>query len=196
MLWELRRRTSVDALRDAKPLAVTDDTIFYHPLLVLMGAGSMPPFNDDERARLLRHLRFGGMLWVDAPAPDDGFARDAKRELELLVPRAPLETLPSDHVLFKSFFLIKEAAGRTKADTTVLAQKVGDRAAVIMTTCDVLGAFDRDRFGTWTHECVPDGERQRERAFRFGVNVAMYATCLDYKADQVHIPFIMKKKRR
>jgi hypothetical protein len=27
------------------------------------------------------------------------------------------------------------------------------------------------------------------------VNLAMYALCLDYKEDQVHIPFIMKRRR-
>ena len=35
-----------------------------------------------------------------------------------------------------------------------------------------------------------------EMSFRLATNLLMYATCLDYKADQVHIPFIMKKKRR
>lgn len=196
LLWELKRRTSVNARRDGDALAVEDDEIFYQPLLVLMGAGSMPPLSDTQRARLLRHLRFGGMLWIDAPSPDDGFARDARRELAALVPSSEVAALPDDHVLFKSFFLLDGAVGRTKEETRVFAQTLDDRAVALLTTCDVLGAFDRDRFGTWSHECVPDGERQRERAFRFGVNVAMYATCLDYKADQVHIPFIMKKKRR
>jgi hypothetical protein len=28
-----------------------------------------------------------------------------------------------------------------------------------------------------------------------GVNLVMYALCLDYKADQVHVPFIMKRRR-
>ena len=28
-----------------------------------------------------------------------------------------------------------------------------------------------------------------------GVNLAMYATCLDYKDDQVHLPFILKRRR-
>jgi hypothetical protein len=196
LLWELKRRTSVNGARDAITLQPTDDEIFYQPLLVLMGEGSLPPLSDDARARLVRHLRFGGMLWIDAPSPDDGFVRDVKRELAQLLPRAPLEPLAEDHVLFKSFFLLDRAVGRTDDEPRVFAQKVGDRAAVLLTSCDVLGAFDRDRFGTWSHECLPDGERQRERAFRFGVNVVLYATCLDYKSDQVHIPFIMKKKRR
>ena len=28
-----------------------------------------------------------------------------------------------------------------------------------------------------------------------GVNLVMYALCLDYKSDQVHVPFIMKRRR-
>ncbi len=42
---------------------------------------------------------------------------------------------------------------------------------------------------------TPGGELQREKSIRLGVNVAMYALCLDYKEDQVHIPFIMKRRR-
>ena len=42
---------------------------------------------------------------------------------------------------------------------------------------------------------TPGGERQREMAFRLGINLMMYAMCLDYKEDQVHIPFILKKRR-
>ena len=65
-----------------------------------------------------------------------------------------------------------------------------------MTQNDVLGAYERDRLGNWVYTCEPGGERQRELAIRFGINLMMYATCLDYKADQVHIPFILKKRRR
>ena len=42
---------------------------------------------------------------------------------------------------------------------------------------------------------VHGGEAQRERAIRFGVNLMMYALCTDYKADQVHIPFLLKRRR-
>ena len=30
---------------------------------------------------------------------------------------------------------------------------------------------------------------------RVGINLAMYATCLDYKTDQVHVPFILRRRR-
>ncbi len=35
---------------------------------------------------------------------------------------------------------------------------------------------------------VPGEPRQREMAFRAGVNIVMYAMTGNYKADQVHIP--------
>lgn len=196
LLWETGKRTSIHVARDAAAVSVDDEELFWQPLLVMTGEGPLPPFSDEARARLARHLRFGGMLWIDAPSPSDAFARDARREIAALLPKEELLPLPKEHVLFKSFFLLDGAVGRTADAPRVHAASLSDRAAILLTECDVLGAYERDRFGTWRFECVPDGERQRERAFRFGVNVLMYATCLDYKADQVHIPFIMKKSRR
>ena len=68
------------------------------------------------------------------------------------------------------------------------------RAVIVYSQNDLGGAWARDRFGQWVHEVVPGGETQREHAFRLGVNLAMYALCLDYKADQVHVPFIMRRR--
>ena len=31
--------------------------------------------------------------------------------------------------------------------------------------------------------------------YPLGVNVVMYALCLDYKDDQVHLPYILKRRR-
>ena len=40
------------------------------------------------------------------------------------------------------------------------------------------------------------GEVQREMAFRFAVNVVMYALCLDYKTEQAHIDYILRTRRQ
>ncbi len=40
---------------------------------------------------------------------------------------------------------------------------------------------------------VPGGERQREMAYRFGINLLMYVLTGNYKADQVHVPAIMER---
>jgi hypothetical protein len=39
----------------------------------------------------------------------------------------------------------------------------------------------------------PGGEVQREYAYRAGVNMVMYALSGNYKADQVHVPTILKR---
>ena len=40
---------------------------------------------------------------------------------------------------------------------------------------------------------VPGGEPQREMAYRFGVNLVMYALTGNYKTDQVHVPAILER---
>ena len=37
------------------------------------------------------------------------------------------------------------------------------------------------------------GERQREYAYRFGVNLVMYVLTGNYKSDQVHVPALLER---
>jgi hypothetical protein len=69
------------------------------------------------------------------------------------------------------------------------------RLSVIYTQNDLCGAMARDGFGRWEHNVSPGGDEQRERSFRFAVNLVMYALCLDYKTEQAHIDFIMRTRR-
>ena len=221
MLWEAGKRTSIQVARDAVlvsldggAVAVANavgnaagnaggasrapegDELFWQPLLVLTGEGALPPFDARARARLERHLRFGGTLIVDAPSPSDAFWDSAKKEIGTVMGGAVPRALEADHVIFKSFYLLDGAIGRVAQDKNLYSIDLGGRAAVIFSSNDLLGALERDRFGTWRFDCEPDAESQREMSFRLATNLLMYATCIDYKADQVHIPFIMKKKRR
>ena len=41
--------------------------------------------------------------------------------------------------------------------------------------------------------CIPGGQRQRTLAYRFGVNLVMYALTGNYKGDQVHVPAILQR---
>ena len=45
-------------------------------------------------------------------------------------------------------------------------------------------------------EPVPGGERQREMAIRFGINVVMYAFTGNYKTDQVHAPALLERLKQ
>jgi hypothetical protein len=98
-------------------------------------------------------------------------------------------------VLWKSFYILRQPAGRILAAPYVEAVERDRRLAVVYSQNDLCGAMARDGFGRWEHEVIPGGEAQREQAFRFAVNIVMYAFCLDYKNEQAHIEYILRTRR-
>ena len=52
------------------------------------------------------------------------------------------------------------------------------------------GHFGRAIAARWTWI---GGERQRELANRFGVNLVMYVLTGNYKSDQVHVPALLER---
>ena len=69
----------------------------------------------------------------------------------------------------------------------------GGSAQVIFLAHDLLGALARGR-DDWAFATVPGGRVQREHAIRMAVNLAMYALCSDYKDDQVHASWLMRRR--
>ncbi len=195
--WELARRTSVEVLPDARPFALSSPKLFEYPFLYLGGEGRFPVLSSDEVENLRRYLTFGGFLLADANdgSDGDGFDRDFRRELARVLPQSPLQDLPSSHVVYKSFFLLESAPGRLLGKPQLQGALIGKRAAVMYSQNDLAGAWARDEGGAYQFDVSPGGEPQRELAFRAGINVCMYALCLDYKDDAVHLPLIMQKRR-
>jgi len=194
--WELARRTSIEPAPDAVPVRLDRPGLHRFPMLYLVGAGSLPPFSEGERTALRRHLQYGGFLLVDAADGSDGGGFDAavRRELAKVLPASPLTAVPRAHVLHKTFYLLDRQGGRVLVKPWVEAQVLDGRAAVVYSQNDLGGAWARSELGEWEYPCTPGGEAQRETAFRWGVNLAMYALCTDYKDDAVHLPFILRRR--
>lgn len=197
LAWELQRRTSVDVLPESRPVALASPALFQSPFLYLGGEGALPALTEPEVANLRRYLTFGGFLLADA---NDGvlgspFDASLRAELKRVIPRAQLRPLPESHVIFKSFYLLDGAFGRVQVKPQLEALFIGQRAAVIYSQNDLAGAWARDEGGSYAFDVNPGGERQRELAFRLGINLCMYALCLDYKDDAVHLEHILSKRR-
>ena len=197
LAWELQRRTSVEVLPDARPLALSSPKLFEYPFLYLGGDGPLPPLRADEVENLRRYLTYGGFVLADANDGSDGSGFDAtfRRELARVLPQNPLSDLPGEHVVFKSFFLLDAAPGRLLHKPQLMAATLGKRAAVMYSQNDLAGAWSRSEVGDYEFDVSPGGEPQRELAFRAGINICMYALCLDYKDDAVHLPLILNKRR-
>jgi hypothetical protein len=187
----------------AAPAAVTpghDDLSFY-PLLywpITAAATASPNFT----AALNDYMRHGGIVLIDtrgggadgafAPGTDAALKRaSAGLDVPVLAP------LTNAHVLARSFYLLSEFPGRYEG-ATVWVQRDQDRAndsvsPVIIGANDWAAAWATDDDGRPLFATIPGGPRQRLLAWRFGVNLVMYALTGNYKGDQVHVPAILQR---
>ena len=196
LAWEVRKRTSIETRLRPRAARLDDPTLFETPLLQLAGDRAFDPLSEAEVVGLRRFLELGGVLLVDdaTGGASDGFDESIRRLLRRALPRDPLRPVPSDHTLYRSFYLVDVPVGRVRGQPRLEGITRGDRLAVVYSRHDLGGAWARDDLGTWTHPVVPGGEAQREQAIRLGVNLVMYALCLDYKDDQVHAPYLMRRR--
>lgn len=193
LLAETQNRTSIVTAPDAEPVSWQDAALHDLPFLYWSGEGSFNAFSESERATMKRYLKAGGFIFVDAV--DEAFELAAKQALKQASFDFVFKPIPDDHVLYKSFYIIQSHGGRVLRKPALEGIFLDGRLAVVLSPNDHGAAWLRDDFGRYPYEVIPGGETQREMALRLGVNVLMYVLCLDYKDDQVHIPFILKRRR-
>jgi hypothetical protein len=120
-----------------------------------------------------------------------------------------LEPVPRDHVLTKTFYLLRDFPGRFNAGqlwVEALPAANEDEArpgrparggdgvsSIIITSNDLAGAWATRSDGQPMLPMVDSEPRQRELAFRAGVNIVMYTLTGNYKADQVHVPALLER---
>jgi Domain of unknown function (DUF4159) len=197
LMWEIDKRTSIDVKIEPAAVHLSDPDLHKRPFLYLAGDREFAPPSEDDVTRLRHHLQFGGFLLTDAAEgrPSGAFDASVRRLAERLLPKSPLKPIEPDHVVYKSFYLLRNAPGRVLATGKLEGIVHDGRLVLVHSQNDLGGAWARDNFGQWEFDCFPGGEGQREMAFRVGINLVMYAMCLDYKEDQVHVPFILKRRR-
>jgi len=200
----LERRTSVEP---GAPMEVDlgDDDIAFFPLLYWPITPEQRSLDEAARRKLNLYLTNGGTILFDLRESSSGaqlLGRSSRnsaalRRLTEGLEIPPLVTVPPDHVLTKSFYLMQDFPGRFSGGALWLGTtegRVNDGVASVMVgSNDWAGAWAISEFGRPLYAVVPGGERQRELAYRAGVNMVMYALTGNYKADQVHVPFILER---
>ena len=200
----LEQRSSIET---GTPVAVdpAHDDLALFPLLYWPVPPEHPGLAAITLENLEDYLRHGGMILFDTGdggrlLPGQDIRGPGERRLgELLrgLDLAPLEPMPDDHVLTRSFYLMQDLPGRYAGRPIWVdrqPQSVNDGvSSVIIGAHDWAGAWAEDEYGRTLYPVVPGGERQREMARRFGVNLVMYALTGNYKTDQVHIPALLER---
>jgi len=195
LAWEMVKRTSMDMELEPKILSLDDPELAYYPFLYMVGEEDFEDFSDLQIKILRNYLIRGGMLLVDSVADSPRFDARLRKMLALVLPGAKIGPVSSDHVLYQSFYMVNYPAGRILNKSYMEAMEYDGRLVVLYSHNDMAGAWERDSFGGYLFDVVPGGAGQREMVFRLGANILMYALCQDYKKDQVHIPFILKRRR-
>ncbi len=196
----LERRTSIEP---GDPLGVDleRDEIVFFPLLYWPVTDSQPALSEAARRKVNGFLATGGTILFDLRDPAGGSqlssATTALQRLADGLDIPPLAPLPPEHVLTKAFYLMQDfpgryAGGQLWIDSSESGANDGV-ATVIIGSNDWAAAWAVDSNGRSLYAVVPEGESQREMAYRFGVNLVMYALTGNYKADQVHVPFILER---
>ncbi len=196
----VNRRTAASLAEPAAVVPGQDDLSFFPLLYWPITANAAP--SPQAIAALNDYTSRGGIILIDTRGggTGEGFAPGADAALRrasggLAVP--PLAPLTGDHVIARSFYLLQEFPGRFTGDT-VWVQRDQDRAndsvsPVIIGGNDWAGAWAVDAAGRNPYATIPGGARQRTLAYRFGVNLVMYALTGNYKGDQVHVPAILER---
>ncbi|MGE5545562.1 MAG: DUF4159 domain-containing protein [Solirubrobacterales bacterium] len=189
---------STASMADPMAIDLDHDPVLFFPLLYWpVTAGQKAP-SAAAVDKLNDYMRRGGVIVFDTGADGDAapHLRDITRDLAV----PPLARLGEDHVLTRSFYLLKEAPGRFDAGPIWVEDGAGPAndgvSPVVVGGNDWAGAWAVDDQGRPLFAAVPGGERQRELAYRFGVNLVMYALTGNYKADQVHLPAILERLGR
>jgi hypothetical protein len=195
-----RRTAAVLVEPDAVEPGRTD--LSFYPLLYWPITADLPPLGNAQTAALNDYMSRGGIVVIDtrdsgsgagfAPGTDSALRRISQG---LLIP--PLAPLTTEHVLARAFYLLSDFPGRFTGDS-VWVQRDQDRAndsvsPVIIGGNDWASAWALDASGRNPYAVIPGGQRQRTLAYRFGVNLVMYALTGNYKGDQVHVPAILQR---
>jgi hypothetical protein len=145
-------------------------------------------------------MKRGGTILFDTRDAGAGSSSAGNLVLRRLLARLdvpPLIPVPKDHILTKAFYLMQEFPGRwTGGQVWVEKHQGGSNDGVsglIIGGNDWVAAWAISEDGTPIAAVTPGGPRQREMAFRFGVNLVMYVLTGNYKADLVHAPAMLER---
>jgi hypothetical protein len=211
---ELTNRTTVEP---GEPFAVNieSDEITFFPVIYWPVLPDARPLSPAVLARLEAYMKQGGMIIFDTKDYGQGVPTgynlrgDGSTPLQRMlgnldIPR--LEPVPEYHVLTKSFYLLHTFPGRFNggglwveaeaprdSDRGRQARRVDGVSSILITSNDFASAWAVDDAGRPIYPVVPGGERQRETAFRVGINIIMYVLTGNYKGDLVHVPALLER---
>lgn len=206
----LAQRTSFEP-GDPVGLNLEADELAFYPIIYWRVTPNGPMPTPAAVARLDAYMRNGGTVLFDtadqleqATLPPGAVTAAGQRLRDMMatLDLPPLEPVPPEHVVTKSFYLLTDFPGRLVGGRLWVEAGGGDGgdggaadgvSPILVTSNDFAGAWAVDARGAFLLPTGSGETRQREFAFRVGINIVMYALTGNYKTDQVHVPAILER---
>jgi hypothetical protein len=202
----LRQRTAVEP-GEPMGIDIERDEIVFFPLLYWPMTSNTPALSPETIAKIDRYMKNGGTILFDTRdaasavfsvsgvSPETQALRDLLSHLDI----PPIEPVPENHVLTKSFYLMQSFPGRFNHGR-LWVEAQGERntttdgvTSIIIGSNDYAAAWAINANGAPLLPVSPGSEDQREFAYRTGINIVMYALTGNYKSDQVHVPALLER---
>ncbi len=194
-------RTAADM---GKPVAIDPavNELSYYPMIYWPITEDAEVIEPATAIKLNRYIKGGGTIFFDTrDSSGSGVGADRLEEIARHLDVPPMTAISSDHVLTKAYYLLREFPGRwtggrvwVQKSSSQAAERANDGvSSIIVGGNDWAAAWAMDEARKPLYPVVPGGERQREMAYRFGINLMMYVLTGNYKADQVHLPAILER---
>jgi hypothetical protein len=214
----LAQRTALEA-GEPIGLDIARDELAFYPLIYWPIVPGSPRPSEETLKRVDAYMKQGGTVLFDtrdavlAPPGSGSETRGPGmtelRKILSSLDLPELEPVPRDHVLTKTFYLLRDFPGRFNSgqlwvealpsandedESSRRPARGGDGvSSIIISSNDFAGAWAIQPDGQPSLPMVEGEPRQRELAFRAGVNIVMYTLTGNYKADQVHVPALLER---
>ncbi|QAY96180.1 LytTR family transcriptional regulator [Methylovirgula ligni] len=190
------------------------DELAFYPMIYWPIVAGQPQPSPAAIARIAAYMRQGGTIVFDTrdaltahpegpPTPEALWLRQLLHGVDV----PPLEPIPPDHVVTKTFYLIDGFVGRYEngqtwieslpppnpADGARPARASDSVSPILITSNDLAAGWAADENGDSLYALMPGGARQHELALRGGVNLVMYTLTGNYKSDQVHVRDLLER---
>ncbi len=203
---EATRRTSAD-LGGITGLNLLTDSLQPYPLIywpISSQASAYPPqLSTETILKIQNYFNSGGIILIDTKDQYNtnntnvmtyGSKTRVLQNLFYHMQTPPMLKLPDDHVLTRSFYLLKSAPGLYQNNGLWIATT--DNSKNDGVTPLIIGGNDWATAWAKNEHGVPLTtlpQEQREHSYRFGINLILYALTGNYKDDQMHIPLILER---
>ncbi len=169
LVREINNRTTINCAANQYAVTLQDPDLFSYPFVFLTGHGDIQ-LSDVEVENLRDYLLRGGFLYAD---DDYGMDEAFRREMKKVFPGLEFVELPFSHPIYHCFYNFNNGPPKIHEHDNKPPKGYGlfykERLVVYYT-------FESNISDGWADPDVhKDPEEIREKAFRMGINIVVYA---------------------